>query len=76
MAKKKSSRRGRPKLEDGKAKSVLIQVRVTPEEAKQIEEQAAVERRPRSEWIRRRLTPDEPKKDDAPKPADPTAPKE
>ena len=53
----KKSKRGRPPLKQGEAKSVLIQVRVTPEEAKAIEEQATQSHKPRSEWIRRRLVP-------------------
>ncbi|NUN49113.1 MAG: ribbon-helix-helix protein, CopG family [Candidatus Brocadiae bacterium] len=56
MARKKKGR-GRPKLKRGDAKSVLIQVRVTPEEAKAIEAQAEQQGRPRSEWIRRKLVP-------------------
>jgi len=53
----KKPARGRPPLKEGEAKSVLIQVRVTPEEARVIEEQASQSRKPRSEWIRRRLVP-------------------
>lgn len=53
----KKSKRGRPRLKQGQAKSVLIQVRVTPEEAKAIEEQALQSEKPRSEWIRRKLVP-------------------
>lgn len=70
MAKKKS-RRGRPPLKEGEAKSVLIQVRVTPEEARAIETQAEQDRKPRSEWIRRRLVPGEkmPEPPTAPPPA-------
>jgi hypothetical protein len=52
-------KRGRPPLKAGQAKSVLIQVRVTPEEARAIEEQAQTDQKPRSEWIRRRLIPGE-----------------
>jgi hypothetical protein len=51
----KKSKRGRPPMKQGQAKSILIQVRVTPEEAKAIEEQASQSHKPRSEWIRRRL---------------------
>lgn len=46
-------------MKEGEAKSILIQVRVTPEEAKAIEAQAESARKPRSEWIRRRLVPGE-----------------
>lgn len=69
----KKSKRGRPPLKQGQAKSVLIQVRVTPEEAKAIEEQATQSQKPRSEWIRRRLVqPGEAKpKPDDPKPQPP-----
>ncbi len=60
MSKSKKRGPGRPKLKSGEAKSVLIQVRVTPEEAKAIEQQASSSRKPRSEWIRRRLVPPAP----------------
>lgn len=65
MAKK--SKRGRPKLKQGEAKTVLIQVRVTPEEARAIEEQASQSHKPRSEWIRRKLVPpgEKPKADES-----------
>lgn len=69
MASKKS-KRGRPPMKQGQAKSILIQVRVTPEEAKAIEEQASQSQKPRSEWIRRRLVqPGEAKSQ--PKPEEP-----
>lgn len=71
----KKSKRGRPPLKQGQAKSILIQVRVTPEEAKAIEEQATQSQKPRSEWIRRRLVqPGEAKpvtKPEEPKPQPP-----
>ncbi|MCC6739947.1 MAG: hypothetical protein IT452_12940 [Planctomycetia bacterium] len=66
----KKSKRGRPRLKQGQAKSVLIQVRVTPEEAKAIEEQALQSEKPRSEWIRRKLVPPGEAKPQ-PKPEDP-----
>ncbi|MCE9584922.1 MAG: hypothetical protein K8T20_20720 [Planctomycetes bacterium] len=74
----RKSKRGRPPLKQGEAKSVLIQVRVTPEEAKAIEEQASQSQKPRSEWIRRRLIPPgdakAPPKTEDPKPQPPAGP--
>ena len=70
----RKSKRGRPPLKQGEAKSVLIQVRVTPEEAKAIEEQASQSQKPRSEWIRRRLIPPGETKPDESKPQPPAGP--
>ena len=74
MSKHKKRGPGRPKLNSGEAKSVLIQVRVTPEEAKTIEQQAATSRKPRSEWIRRRLVPPAPGEGNPPAPPTPAPP--
>ena len=71
----KKSKRGRPPMKQGQAKSILIQVRVTPEEAKAIEEQATQSHKPRSEWIRRKLVqPGEPKPPPKPEESKPQPP--
>ena len=43
---------GRPALPEGNAKATMLRVRITPEEAKQIEFAAKVNNQTVSEWIR------------------------
>lgn len=43
---------GRPKLLDGNAKATMLRVRITPEEAKQVEFAAKISNQTVSEWIR------------------------
>jgi len=46
---------GRPKLPKTKVRGVLIQARVSPEEAKTIKAAIAKSSKSKSEWIRERL---------------------
>jgi hypothetical protein len=51
-AQPKPKKPGRPKLANGDAKAIMLRVRITPEEASQIEFAAKISDQTTSEWIR------------------------
>jgi hypothetical protein len=52
--KKSDSKRGRPELESGDKKSVIVQFRVTPHEGKKLERAAESGGKKLSDWLRER----------------------
>jgi len=52
MTTKKTSKRGRPELEDGEKRSVIVQFRVTPEERESLEKAADTQDKRLSDWLR------------------------